>query len=207
MKKQLLDDLHLVPHSVQFRSLLITRAVLNSHRRIFNCFKEAVIEASHNQFIDPLSPLIINRLNYLAIVPCSLLSLFSCRWSELDQFDLMSLRTKKRLGLQQPKTNKKRWVDNSYLYSHLSNIDEPDKLPLVACTYDFVRIQIKKVKIGFNVCFEKKVQDETHIFRHLTASYMAHLGCNLSDISKRLGHQKEESTLGYIHDWDSIMYR
>jgi Phage integrase family. len=197
--------MHQLPkHSVYFRNLLITKGNLTEHRLVYPFFHQAVHFAYSQGFLDPISHKIVTSVSDLAVVPCALLSLFLVRFSELCFFNFHDLRSKKRIRIHQPKTGKDKYYDNTFIFDALKNYHNDFRSPLICISYDNLRRQIQLAKRHCGLRMPKLCMDETHIFRHLVASYLNYLDVSMDSISKRLGHTDNQSTLSYIHDWKEI---
>jgi integrase len=177
---------------------------LEHHRRIHGSVISAISKAAENQYIDCISFRICRSVNYLATLPCTLLALFSLRYSELFDLDFNELRTKKRIKIYQGKNKSFKWHDNTYLYDSLSHLDFDFTSPIVVVTYDYIKRQIRKAKASAGLRTSTKILDDTHLFRHLTASWLNHLNCSDKEISKRLGHKDPISNQSYIHPWNEL---
>lgn len=197
--------MHQLPkHSIYFRNLPITKGNLNDHRLIYPFFQQAVHFAYSQGFIDPISHKIVCSVSDLAVVPCTLLCLFLVRFSELPFFNFPDLINKKRIKIHQPKTGRDKYYDNRFLNDALKNCHVDFKSPLLCISYDNLRRQIQRSKRHCGLRMPRVCMDETHIFRHLVASYLNYLEVSIDSISKRLGHSSNQSTLSYIHDWEEI---
>ena len=66
-------------------------------------------------------------------------------------------------------------------------------------SYDHLKNSIRQAKKRANITPVNEILDLTHIFRHLTATYMHKKGIEIDIISEKLGHLNKDTTLQYIH--------
>lgn len=159
-----------------------------------------VIESlAENGIIDPPSKAIVWGVSPLARLPVSIMALTCCRWSELQNIDLVELLSIGRQEIYQPKVGSPRIVTIPWY----AILDIPKEMlrqaTLDRFSYDQLYSEIEAV-IPPNV---RKVLKQsfhvTHVFRHLRASWFHEKGASDAEISELLGHYLTTSNLSYLH--------
>jgi len=186
------------------RNLVVTLDNLNQHRKLSLCFQSALLQSKIDGATDDLTYDLIMSLDPICRIPCVCLSLLGLRWSDLTNLNLEILSKNNFISVIQSKTSRTKRIDNTYIYRELKDSHPDPNIPIIVCTYEHVRKDIRNKRRFTRIRIPKDCMDETHIFRHLTASWMNHQAFPISAISKKLGHINKESTLKYIHNWEEI---
>ncbi len=197
------NDLYRVP-GLYHRTLTLTLEGLNKHRKLIPLFQRSMENSMSDDLTDPLTYKLIMSLDPICRIPCICLSLLGLRWSDLQSLTVDHLKIKKRISLIQSKTGQTKSINNKYIFTVLSPQTFDPSIPLVCCTYEHVRKDIQDKRRFASIRIPKACNDATHIFRHLTASWLYHKDFSVMEISKKLGHLNKESTLKYVHNWDEI---
>lgn len=149
--------------------------------------------------IDPLNALILDALSPLARPVYTLLAWTHCRWSELPRLDLTDLFAGRPLRIRATKGGHDRVVPvpPRLPLSHWTGLD-PDA-PLAVICYDTLRQCIRRARCQARMPQLLNAQTDTHLPRHLWASWSAAHSVSLDDIAHGLGHRQLSSTESYIH--------
>lgn len=151
------------------------------------------------QTIDPLNALILNQLPTLAIPVYLLLAWTHCRWSELSSIDLTDLFTGRPLKITSSKHGKDRHIPALLNVSpnHWANLDP--FAPLCIVSYDVLRQLIRLAHARARIPHIPGAMTDTHLPRHLWASWSISRGASIRQVADGLGHHQTSSTLSYIH--------
>lgn len=169
------------------------------HRRLYNYLLQ--YWRNNMRFLDfPTSvSLILSFVPQLCFVPCFLLAYTCCRVGELKQIKISDIKKSKPIIIKSSKSKHVRSVPalKSWNPDLLRNIDP--KVMIVVVSYDHLKNSIRQAKKRANIPPIFNILDLTHIFRHLTATFMNSQGIDISIISDKLGHLNKETTAKYIH--------
>jgi integrase len=151
------------------------------------------------QAIDPLNGLILARLAPLARPVYTLLAWTHCRWSELESLDLTDLFAGRPLRIRATKGGRDRSVPTiAHLSpSHWTGLDV--NAPLSIICYDTLRQCIRRARRQAGIPHLPGAQFDTHLPRHLWASWSAAHDVSLERIAHGLSHHQLSSTRSYIH--------
>lgn len=181
----------------------IVRAVVDigSHRRLTPLFRQIVEQAAEERVIDPLSQAICKGVSALSLVPCALLAMFLCRYSELQSLSFKDLVERKKISFIQAKTGAAKNVSTSIFYENLHTLDEYEAIPLQVVSYKALASEIRRAVKRNRITLPGHALKETHIFRHLYASWALHQGVPDKDVAKKLGHNTIGAIKAYQHPW------
>ena len=154
--------------------------------------------------IDPLSVRILGEVPPRSLVPAWLLAWTRCRWSELAQIDVRDIREGRPMHLRAVKGSKPRHAPKLPLLAqrHLASISPAT--PLCTVRYDTLIQDIDLARHAAHVYLPEGAKDKTHLFRHLWASWRAAHGASIEAIADGLGHRSTDSTLHYVHPYESL---
>lgn len=149
--------------------------------------------------IDPLNGLILAALPPLARPVYTLLAWTHCRWSELPALDLADLFAGRPLRVKATKGGRDRQVPSIRDVSphHWTGADP--EAPLCLICYDSLRQLIRLARARARIPYIADAQYDTHLPRHLWASWSASNNVSLDRIAHGLGHHQLSSTESYIH--------
>lgn len=198
-KRQISPDI-----SIRYKTIVATTSSINMHRLLVPFISSAVLTAFTKASIDEFSFRLINKVSPLSRVPCAILSLLCCRWSDLLSLSFPVLRDNTRISFDQPKTGRIKYISNEFIHNSLEKCDLPDNTPIVVSSYNQIRLDIRKNKRFVNFRIPPGCNDETHVFRHLRASWLYHLDTPVAEIQKILGHVDRDVVKLYLHPWGEI---
>ena len=185
------------------RTFTATQQDIHRYLKLQNYLKRLYLDTSIKNCFSPSTNLILNTLPSLPFVPALLQAWTLCRFNELKQIDINIIKKSKPITIISSKSDHCRTIDPF-------PITNPNQLRLLSSLTRLLVIsytQYKKAIIAAknNINFPKKtgVLDATHIFRHLEATWLYKEKIPVEDISYRLGHINNETTLKYIHsNWE-----
>lgn len=186
---------------VRMASIERTIEDIKRHRRLVPCFRSIAQKAEQQGVIDPLSAEILDDVSVLSLVPCVLLSVFLCRFSELEFVLPMDLKRRKSLLIKQPKVKQSKRISTELFSDELKMIDIKPGEALRVVSYISLAKEIRRSSSRLGITMPDKTKSETHIFRHLFASWAKHMGVKDEIVSIRLGHTKIETLKAYQHPW------
>jgi len=186
------------------QSLIFLRDEYESYLRFVPLFRSAVADAYQSSQIDPISFRLLSGLSGVAFIPSACLSLFALRFSELTNFSFRVLQASSVLSIYQPKTNSTKQIDNSFLYNALAGLDISEDTRLLLISYSSLRLQISLAYRRLSFVRPDDIQDFTHIFRHLSTSWLFSKGVDRAILSKRLGHASPDTVERYIRPYSSF---
>jgi hypothetical protein len=171
----------------------------DNHILLIPFFKSIYSQLMREDFFDPITVAILNNITNLSFIPCLLLASFYLRFSELDQIIITRLINDTSLNIYQSKTRTFKYVENVF-FPLLNNVVsfKPDT-PLRIVSYGYLVQEIARVRKILGVEFNDVCNDETHIFRHLFATWQTLLESSASEISSALGHRNPATLEEYIH--------
>lgn len=178
-----------------------TVADIESHRKLTPLFRKIVEQAAEERVIDPLSQAICRDVSALSLVPCTLLAMFLCRYSELQSLSFKDLVVRKRISFIQAKTGSAKNVSTAIFYENLHTMDVYKDISLQVVSYKALASEIRRAVKHNRITLPRHVLKETHIFRHLYASWALHQGLSNMDVAKKLGHSTEAAIKAYQHPW------
>jgi len=150
----------------------------------------------------PTTNQILCSLPTLSFVPAFLQAYTLCRFNELEQISILTIKTASPILIVSSKGEHTRLVPSFpvFMTPTLQALDPKTKILVIS--YDKYKHDVK-VSLKFtNFSYEENILDCTHIFRHLEASWKYSQGIKVSHISKLLGHKSVKTTGKYIHkEW------
>lgn len=177
----------------------ITIQDVQRHRRLYNYF---IQYWRHNKRSLGFAPPVHDILSYvpcLCFVPCFLLAYTCCRVGELKQISLDDILKNNALIIKSSKSKHIRSIKPFEPWNpHLLSSINPDTMMIVV-SYDHLKNSIRQAKKRANVPPIDNILDLTHIFRHLTATFLHNRGDDISSIGEKLGHLNIDTTKQYIH--------
>lgn len=180
------------------RGLMITD--VSDHRKILSIIFNHFRLNSKSYGFSPWINSILFALPRLSFVPCFLLSYLTCRYGELKQVSMADLKSDDAFIVSSSKSKHKRVIPAFApdLITQLSTINDDTQIHV--SSYSQIKKNISESR-HFNIPkTDKSIQDCTHIFRHLQATWWMENNVDKSDISYRLGHTNPRTMEQYIHD-------
>lgn len=172
---------------------------IQRHRRLFNYLIQLWRRKRRNLNFPPETNLILSYVPQLCFVPCFLLSYACCRVGELNQIKTNNIRLRKSFKIKSTKSKHIKLVPALPDFKPDLRLSVDPKTMLVVVSYDHLKNSIRQAKKRADLPSIDNILDLTHIFRHYQASFMARSGHELDEISEKLGHLNNETTLKYIH--------
>jgi len=159
-----------------------------------------VHEAAEAGFVDPLSLLIVERVDRFNRSAVCLLALTCLRYSDLYNLDISAYLSGQDVSLKQNKTGSiiKLPALPKGLLSQSRRIHVPVH-PLNQ-SYSSVRHSLGKAVPLFLARSLEENAHKTHIFRHLRASYLISKSHTHREISVILGHHGNTAVNSYVHN-------
>jgi hypothetical protein len=185
-------------------TVVVSARMARLHRNLIYVFLQAACKAHREGLIDPASLSIINACTDLAKVPAVCLALYKIRWAEFEQLHLPRLCTDTVLQLYQPKVRAYKAVPNHVFKSVAMSNHLKGNIPLSLLSYDAVAVRIAQARRHCDVRLPKGCKSDTHIFRHLWASWAIMKGRDPLMVSSLLGHRAESTLREYVHPWGDI---
>jgi len=185
---------------VYHRRLNVTTQDIACYRTLLNYLLCLYRSGSFKTLISPLSRILLDNLSTLSFVPGLLQAYTCCRFNELDQIGVHIIKTNSPFIIKSSKSDHIRSIRRLPLQREpqLRNISSASRILIVS--YDSYKNSIKKSKNRFDIFNIKGILDCTHIWRHLEASWMAEQKIPIAEISYRMGHLCDQTTLQYIHE-------
>lgn len=160
---------------------------------------ELHLRANH-QLNHPLSRLIVSKTHSRYKLHTFILMWSGLRWKDCLELHIGEAVTNKFINIIQNKTlrkvRKNVIIYNKELEELLQSYSSlPDDV-----SYDEIRNSIKRVCRKYLHNYKMDFNHDTHIFRHLDASFLHSIGRSKSHIAFYLGHMDESIVDIYIHD-------
>lgn len=149
--------------------------------------------------IDPVTMGIVLDTQRLAKLQVNILAATTLRWKELKTLDLRWFLSGSSQRCKQYKTDSYRSIPGLSSPIWLETPDWNETMSFQRLAYDAVRRAIIKATPDHIKRKLADVNDSTHIFRHLRASWMHLHGSSVDEIADFFGHANTESTEAYIH--------
>lgn len=159
-----------------------------------------IIHQVRERKIDQISGLIVLNADIYNKLSCYLLCVTLLRWGDMRNLHLKSILQSKKIRIVQGKT--KNFVSfpfevlNDRLFDILYNLGNYVNYLNYNQTASYIQRFVRQHLNAENLDFNHK----THIFRHLYASYQKNQGQLVYLISKRLGHNNDNTVRSYIHN-------
>lgn len=149
---------------------------------------------------DPVSVRICKDVERTAKLQAALLASTGVRYSEMIQLDLVRLVEGGVQEVHMPKTGRTRYVSLDYGKMDVDPAPWAEKATVNRLSYNALSLALSRA-IPFSI---KKHLDRshhnTHVFRHLSASWMSAQGASVKEIAGWLGHSSEQAALSYLHE-------
>jgi len=177
---------------------------LSKHRNLIPYFREIARQAAEQEVIDPLSAAILDGVSVLSLVPSVLLAVFLCRFVELRLLSLDSISRTTYIQIHQLKTKTSKRMSSKLFKENLSGSIRGYKASL--CVVPYVRLakDIRASARKAGITLPDRSKSETHIFRHLYASWAQWKKYDRKITAKRLGHLGLAALSAYEHPWASL---
>lgn len=179
---------------------------LASHRALIPAFRTIARQAAGSGLVDPLSASILERVSPSSFIPSVLLAVFLCRFSELRTLSLASISKGKNIQIRQSKTKTIKRVSSDVFERNIPAPLRKDGGSLCVVTYVRLAKDIRLAAVRAGITLPDKAKSETHIFRHLYASWAMMKGFDEKLTAKRLGHSGIAAIASYQHPWASLHY-
>jgi len=187
------------PNPLYPQHVSITLTDIQKHRRLHNYLIQYWRKNKRELDFPQGVNLILQYLPHLCFVPCFLLAYTCCRVGELKQVCISDLKNRKPILIKSSKSKHIRHVEPLSVF-------KPDLLESIlpstmicVVSYDHLKNAIRCAKKRANLHPIENILDLTHLFRHLTATYLHRKGVEIEVISNKLGHLNKETTFKYIH--------
>jgi len=198
-EKYIEDD----PAGVVYSKINITLHDIHAHRILFSLIKKFWLTYPGTKYFSPISVEILNNLPLLSFVPAFFQLWTLCRFCELKQIKISSIKNSANFDILSSKSDHQRSVPFLPLDPPEEVRKIKDKTKLIVVSYDSYKDSIIRAKTTIGFSPAAGILDCTHIFRHLEASFLYKKGVSLSNISYKMGHLHDKTTLEYIHkDWN-----
>lgn len=186
--------------SIYHRRLVVNNNDIMMHRRLLNYIHRYYIHNFTSLDFSPNIHKILEFIPSLCFVPCFFLAYTLCRYNELSQITIKDIRGGSPFEIKSSKSKHIRTVPALFHFKlpALRQINPSTKLIVIG--YDHLRNGIIQSRSRNNIQLPKTSLDVTHIFRHLQSSYLFSIGVPVSDISYKLGHETDKTTMQYIHE-------
>ena len=190
------------PQGVVYSKINISLNDIHSYRILYGVLLSFFRANNWKDDFSPVSIQIVDNLPLLSFVPAFLQLWTLCRYCELTQIKIQDIKKSHDITISSSKS------DHTRVMPKISPVDPvqlqtiKDKTKVSVVSYDSYKNSIKEVKAQLGLSFDESILDCTHIFRHLEASFLFNRGVSVPDISYKLGHILDKTTLEYIHkDW------
>lgn len=190
------------PSPVSYSKLNISLHNIRDYRILFGLIRSYWLDNFTLMNISTQSKLILNSLPLLSFVPAFLQVWTLCRYGELKQIKIQSIKKRKELEIRSSKGEHVRLVP-AVPFSDSADLKSiKDKTKIQVVSYDSYKDSISRVLFELNILFDEGILNRSHIFRHLEATFLSNRGVPIEKISYMLGHITDSSTSEYIHeDW------
>lgn len=190
------------PHQVVYSTQNISLNDIHKYRILFGVISNFFRSNSWKGIFSPVTIDILNNLPLLSFVPAFFQVWCLCRFSEIKQISVQDIKKFNNFEIKSTKSTFVKSVDHLPILL-LNNVKSiKDRTKILVVSYDSYKNSIKECLNILNFLPKKNIQNCTHIFRHLEASFLYSRGVPVPDISYKLGHQNENTTLEYIHkEW------
>jgi len=185
--------------AVYHRHLNVTIQDITAHRRLHNYL---LLYYRRNYSTLDFAPgiySILNSVPSLAFVPCFLLAYTMCRISELDQITVSKMKTFEPFLIRSTKSDFVKSVPALDPFKKNLLLSVPDRTEIMVISYDSLKNSIASARSRHKILVGDNALDCTHIFRHLQGTFLSSKGVDLHEISYKLGHKIDKTTLQYIH--------
>jgi len=190
------------PEGVVYSKQNISLNDMHSYRILFRILITLWRGKDWKGDFSPVSIDILNNLPLLSFVPAFLQLWTLCRFSELKQIKIKDIKAGGSFVIHSTKSDNVKTAFPLPFISPQELKSIKDKTKIVVVSYDSYKDSIIRVKDSIGFSPVENIKDCTHIFRHLEASFLSHRGASISDISYKLGHSNEKTSLEYIHqEW------
>jgi len=172
---------------------------VQAHRRLHNYLVQ-YWRRNHDKLDFPVeTSLILRFVPSLCFVPCFLLAYTCCRVGELKQIKISDIKKRKPIIIKSSKSSHVRTVPPLEIFKPKLLRSISLKTMITVVSYDHLKNAIRQAKKRASIHMPNNSLDLTHIFRHLSATYLFNSGVDISTISEKLGHLNPETTKTYIH--------
>jgi integrase len=171
---------------------------------IFRAFRVICEQGFRLGVIDPYSAHVLGKLSPLSFNPAAILALFKLRYEEMLQVSLERLFAGEVVTIVQHKTDRPKKLQIDFL-SQCPDLVLPTFWPEPCIvSYGTLASRIKAARVSCRIALPKSCKKETHLFRHLFASWASARNVDMKYIRKVLGHAGRDSILSYVHDLATI---
>jgi len=187
------------PSPVSYSTLNITIHDIHNYRILFGIIRAHWLLYPESLNFSPITKLILNSLPLLSFVPAFFQAWTLCRYGEIKQISIRSLKKNEDIIIKSSKSDHVRSVPlPSFLIPEsLKTIKVKTKIQVVS--YDSYKDSIARIIDNLDYFVFSDILNRTHIFRHLEATFLQKSGVSISDISYKLGHISDSATFEYIH--------
>ncbi|MCK5561931.1 MAG: site-specific integrase [Thermoplasmata archaeon] len=177
----------------------ITIIEVQKHRRLYNYLIQYWRHNKKTLEFPPSADLILKYVPQLCFVPCFFLAYTLCRVGELKQISITDIIKRKPFEIKSSKSKHVRIVPPLLDFSPALRNSIHPKTFIYVVSYDHLKNAIRGSKIRSKLAPIENILDLTHIFRHLSATFMFNNCVDIDTISYKLGHMNKDTTLKYIH--------
>lgn len=164
-------------------------SVLNDYIRA--CVDHSIIDSESAQILYRLYP----RHRVLASFICE----HRLRFAEAYRLKARDMFCSESLSIIQPKTGKKRLLDNKFRVRYFRGYTNWDSFIVFPSTYGALKLDIHRCTPNELKAWSSEFKDATHLFRHIWATNRFHEKVSLQAIGKGLGHSNKDSVMSYLH--------
>jgi len=182
------------------RRLNITLPDIHRHRRLENYLQLLYRHSGIAKTFSLFTNQILCSISHLSFVPAFLQTYTLCRFNELDQINIDSMKSSLPFIIKSSKGSSEREIPAlpDFRPKLLRNVDPSSMIFVIS--YDKYKCDISRAKQFIELPTIKNILDSTHIFRHLEASFKKSQGFTNLQISKLMGHTSIKTTSKYIHE-------
>ncbi|MBA7541202.1 hypothetical protein ES705_33509 [subsurface metagenome] len=187
------------PSPVSYSTLNITIHDIHNYRILFGILRAYWLENSTIINFSPVTKLILNNLPLLSFVPAFYQAWTLCRYGEIKQIKIQSIKRSRDIIIKSSKSEHVRSVP-AVPFSAEANLKLiKDKTKIQVVSYDSYKDSIARFIDNSPYMVFSNILNRTHIFRHLEATKQFLDGVPIPDISNTLGHVSDSATSEYIH--------
>ena len=185
---------------VYVRRLSVDISDITRHRRFINYMKMYYRRHRSSLMFSPEIHMILDSVNSLSFIPSFFLAYSLCRINELSQITIPIIKSLTPITIKSSKSAHIRQIPPLVPYKIKALQGVPDNVDIMVISYDSLKNSIAGARDRCHIHIPGSALDCTHIFRHLQASFLFSMGHSLPDISDKLGHLNNKTTLTYIHE-------
>jgi len=187
------------PSPVSYSKLNIGIHDIHNYRILFGILRAYWLEYSGTLNFSPVTKLILNSLPLLSFVPAFYQAWTLCRYGEIKQIKIQSIKKSTYITIKSSKSDHKRTVQAVPFPAGTNLKCIKDKTKIQVVSYDSYKDSIARIIDNSPYMVFSNILNRTHIFRHLEATNLFLDGVPIPDISNRLGHVSDSATSEYIH--------